>query len=159
MLKLDLTNKPAWLDLGHGVRVLLCPLTTAMMVAARGDPAVQALPKNAPIDQTALTFAKALARNAVTDWQGVGDADGNVIAVSPEAIDALLDVWPLFETFQTDYVAKGLVLDQEKNALPPLPTGSSAGVGTTAQAAMATSPASPTRAARSARKKSTRRKQ
>jgi len=24
MLKLDLSNKPAWLDLGHGVRVLLC---------------------------------------------------------------------------------------------------------------------------------------
>jgi len=67
MLKLDLSNKPAWLDLGHGVRVLLGPLTTAMMVAARNDPMVQALPEDAPIDQTVLTFAKALARNAVTD--------------------------------------------------------------------------------------------
>jgi hypothetical protein len=155
MLKLDLSNKPAWLDLSHGVRVLLGPLTTAMMVAARGDPEVQALPEDAPIDQTALTFAKALARNAVTDWQGVGDADGNVIAVSPEAIDALLDVWPLFETFQTDYVAKGLVLDQEKNVSSPLPTGSSAGVGTTAKVVEK----SARKSAKIARKKSTRRKQ
>jgi len=81
----------------------------------------------------------------------VGDADGNVIAVSPEAIDALLDVWPLFETFQTDYVAKGLVLDQEKTVSPPLPTGSSAGVGTTVRPAR--------KPATTARKKSTRRKQ
>jgi len=103
---------------------------------------VQALPEDAPIDQTALTFAKALARNAALDWEGVGDADGNVIPVSPEAIDALLDVWPLFETFQTDYVAKGLVLDQEKNVSPPLPTGSSAAAGITVR------PAHPARAAR-----------
>jgi len=135
MLKLDLTNKPAWLDLGHGVRVLLGHLTTAMMVAARSDPAIAALPEDATDEESALVFAKALARNTVTDWEGVGDADGNVIPVSPEGINALLDVWPLFETFQTDYVAKGLVLDQEKNVSPPLPSGSTAGAGNTARAA------------------------
>jgi len=133
MLKLDLSNKPAWLDLGHGVRILLGPLTTAMMVAARNDPAIMALPEDAPDEESALAFAKALARNAALDWEGVGDADGNVIPVSPEAIDALLDIWPLFETFQTDYVCKGLVLDQEKNVSPPLPSGCSAGAGTTAK--------------------------
>jgi len=93
-------------------------------------------------------FAKALARNTVTDWEGVGDADGNVVPVSPEGIDALLDVWPLFETFQTDYVAKGLVLDQEKNVSSPLPSGPSAGVRGTARPAR--------KPAKTARKKSTR---
>jgi len=149
MLKLDLSNKPAWLDLGHGVRVLLGPLTTAMMVAARNDPAVQALPKDATDEVSALVFAKALARNAALDWEGVGDVDGNVIPVSPEALDALLDIWPLFEAFQTDYVAKGLVLDQEKNVSPPLPSGFSAGAGNTARAARparaAKKPAKPAR--------------
>jgi hypothetical protein len=135
MLKLDLTNKPAWLDLGHGVRVLLGPLTTAMMVAARNDPTVQALPKDAADEESALAFAKALAHNTMLEWDGIGDVDGNVIPVSPEAIDALLDVWPLFETFQTDYVAKGLVLDQEKNVSAPSPTGCSAGAGNTAKRA------------------------
>jgi len=127
MLKLDLSNEPARLDLGHGVRVKLHPLTTALMVAARNDPAVQALGEDAGDEESALAFARALARVAVLDWEGVGDADGNVIPVSPEAIDALLDLWPLFEAFQTGYVAKGLLLEQEKNASAPLPNGSSAG--------------------------------
>jgi len=127
MLKLDLSNEPAWLDLGHGVKVHLRPLTTALMVAARNDPAVQALGEDAGDEESALAFAKALARVAVLDWEGVGDADGNPIPVSPEAIDALLDLWPLFEAFQTGYVAKGLLLEQEKNASSPLPNGSSAG--------------------------------
>ena len=140
MLKLNLSNEPTWLDLGHGVRVFLAPLTTAMMVAARSDPALAALPEDATDEESALVFAKALARNTVTEWEGVGDVDGHNIPVSPEGIDALLDVWPLFEVFQTDYVAKGLVLDQEKNVSAPLPIGSSAGAQNTARAA------SPTRA-------------
>ena len=143
MLKLDLSNKPAWLDLGHGVRVLLGPLTTAMMVAARNDPAIAALPEDATDEESALAFAKALARVAILDWEGVGDANSQPIEPSAEAIDALLDLWPLFEAFQTKYVAKGLVLDQEKNVSPPLPTGSSAGAGTTAKRAR--EPAMPAR--------------
>ena len=127
MIRLDLNNEPAWLDLGHGVRLQIQPLTTALMVASRNDPAVAALVDTSTDEASALVFAKALARNAVLDLEGVGDGDGNVIPVSPEGIDALLDVWPLFEAFQTKYIAKGLVLDQEKNASAPLPSGSSAG--------------------------------
>jgi len=127
ILKLNLSNKPEWLDLGHGVRVRLLPLTTALMVAARNDPAVTALPEDAGDEQSALVFAKALGRIAITDWEGVGDDAGNPVDVSPDGIDALLDVWPLFEAFQTEYVAGGLLLDQEKNVSSPLPSGSSAG--------------------------------
>ena len=58
---------------------------------------------------------------------GIGDAESNPIDPSPEAIDALLDLWPVFEAFQTLYVAKALLLDAEKNASAPLPTGPSAG--------------------------------
>jgi len=145
MLKLDLSNEPTWLDLGHGVRVQLRPLTTALMVAARNDPAVQNLPEDAGDEESALAFAKALARVAILDWEGVGDAKGNPIPVSPDAIDALLDLWPLFDAFQTGYVAKGLLLEQEKNASSPLPNGSSAGARDTARAA---SPAEPAKSAR-----------
>ncbi len=145
MLKLDLSNEPVWLDLGHGVRVQLRPLTTALMVAARNDPTVQALGENAGDEESALAFAKALARIAIIDWEGVGNADGNPIPISPEAIDALLDLWPLFEAFQTGYVARGLLLEQEKNASSPSPTGSSAGATDTARAA---SPAEPAKSAR-----------
>ena len=127
MLTLDLTNAPFWCDLVPGVRVKLRPLTTALMVAARSDPTIVDLPKEARTEEAALAMAKALARKAILDWEGVGDAEGAPLAVSPEAIDALLDVWPVFEAFQTRYVAKGLLLDAEKNVSSPLPIGSSAG--------------------------------
>ena len=127
MLTLDLTNAPFWCDLVPGVRVKLRPLTTALMVAARHDPAIADLPKDATTEEAALAMAKALARSAILDWEGIGDAEGNVIAVSPEAIDALLDIWPIFEAFQSLYVAKGLLLDAEKNVSAPLPNGASAG--------------------------------
>jgi hypothetical protein len=132
MLTLDLTNTPFWCDLVPGVRVKLRPLTTALMVAARSDPAIADLPKEARTEEAALAMAKALARTAILDWEGVGDAEGAPLVVSPEAIDALLDIWPIFEAFQTVYVAKGLLLDAEKNASSPVPSGNSAGATATA---------------------------
>ena len=91
MLTLDLTNAPRWHDLAPGVRVQLRPLTTALMVATRSDPDVEAVPDGTSDEERALIFAKALARRAVLDWEGVGDAEGNVIDPSTAAIDALLD--------------------------------------------------------------------
>jgi len=133
MLTLDLTNAPQWCDLIPGVRVKLRPLTTALMVSARGDPAIADLPEGAATEKAALAMAKALARRAILAWEGIGDADGNPIDPSPDAIDALLDLWPAFEAFQTLYVAKALLLDAEKNGSAPLPTGPSAGATATAR--------------------------
>ncbi|HHB80210.1 MAG TPA: hypothetical protein ENK83_00460 [Aliiroseovarius sp.] len=143
MLKLDLFNEPAWLALGHGVRVQLRPLTTALMVATRSDPAVEAVPEEASDEERAVAFAKALARRAVLAWEGVGDADGQTIDPSPETIDALLDIWPIFEGFQLAYVSKGLLLEQEKNASALLPTGPSAGASDTARPAKDRAPTAP----------------
>jgi hypothetical protein len=132
MLRLDLTSEPRWLDLGHGARIRVASLTTALMVASRSDAAVEAIPATATDEERALTFAKAIARRAVIDWEGVGDADGNPAPVTPAGIDALLEVWPIFEAFQAAYVSKGLLLDAEKNASAPSPTGTSAGATATA---------------------------
>jgi hypothetical protein len=74
----------------------------------------------------------------VLDWEGVGDAAGNAVPVTPEGIDALLNIWPVFEAFQTRYVAKGLILDAEKNVSAPLPTGPLAGATDTARPARPT---------------------
>jgi hypothetical protein len=141
MLRLNLKTGPEWLDLGHGVRLQAVPLTTAIMMAARKDAQGQiALPDSADpelaeidTDSIGLAMAKAVARIVVTDWEGVGDADGNPVTISPEGIDALLDIWPIFEAFQTKYVAQAMILDAEKNASPPLPNGSSAGAETIAK--------------------------
>jgi hypothetical protein len=151
MLRLNLKSAPEWLDLGHGVRILVEPLSTAIMMAARREAQAQiVLPDGADpeladldTDSIGLAMAKAVARIVVTDWEGVGDADGNPAPVSPAGIDALLDIWPIFEAFQTLYVARAMILDAEKNVSSPLPNGSSAGAAITAKPA-----AKPARTAR-----------
>jgi hypothetical protein len=149
MLRLDLSAEPRWLDLGHGVRLRVAPLTTALMVASRSDPALEVLPSTASDEARALIFAKAIARIAVTAWEGVGDADGTPVPVSPEGVDALLEVWPIFEEFQATYVAGGLLLDAEKNVSAPSPPGTSAGATATARPAhRATASSEPARTAR-----------
>jgi len=121
MLRLNLSTEPQWLDLGHGVSLLVEPLTTAVMLAARSDPAILAAthvaeddgaPSN---DDLALIVAKAVARIVVKDWEGVGDAEDKPLPLTPEGIDALLEIWPIFEAFQTKYIAGALILDAEKN--------------------------------------------
>jgi hypothetical protein len=143
MIRLNLTATPEWLDLAPGLRLLVGPLTTALMVSARADPAIEALPEGACQEALALAMAKAVARRAVLDWEGIGDETGNIIPVSPEGIDALLEIWPVFEAFQTKYVARGLILDAEKNVFAPLPTGPSAVATDTARPAKLPAPTAP----------------
>ena len=121
MLTLDLTNEPRWLDLGHGgVRVRARPLTTALMVA-RAATRRRGVAGRLRRGSGRWLFAKALTPGARRDWEGVGDADGNPGRSRP-GIDALLEVWPIFEAFQATYVSKGLLLDAGKTP-PPSPTG------------------------------------
>jgi len=143
MIRLNLTATPEWLELAPGLRLLVGPLTTALMVSARADPAIEALPEGASQEALALTMAKAVARRAVLDWEGVGDTLGQPLPVAPEGIDALLEIWPVFEAFQTQYVAKGLILDAEKNVSAPSPTGPSAGATAIAPPALAPAPTAP----------------
>jgi hypothetical protein len=63
-----------------------------------------------------VTFLKALARLAIKAWEGVGDANGNAAAVTPEGIDALMDLWPMADAFERLYLGPALLLDDEKNA-------------------------------------------
>ena len=138
MIRIQLSPEPQWFELGHGVRLQLLPLTTALMVATRSDPALQDLEPDASNDSRAAVFAAALARRAIVNWDGVGDADGTVIAVSPEGIDALLSLWPIFEAFNLLYVSRGMLLDVEKNVFAPSPTGTSVGATATARPAKRT---------------------
>ena len=135
MIRIELSPEPHWLDLGHGVRLQLLPLTTAPMVATRSDPAVQDLDAEASNDSRAAIFAAALARRAIVDWEGVGDADGNPLPITPKGIDALLSLWPIFEAFNLHYISRGMLLDAEKNVSAPSLTGTSVGATATARPA------------------------
>jgi len=127
MLRLDLSREPKWIDLGYGVRVKALPLSTAIMLSLRGDPALEGAEYRAPTEQ-ALLFAKAVASRVITEWEGVGDAAGEPLPVSPEAASALMDLFGLYRGFEALYLAPWLALESEKNVSAPSPTGTSAGV-------------------------------
>jgi hypothetical protein len=119
MIRLDLMREPHWLDLGHGVRLHVRPCTTALMMAARAE-AQRAASSSASDSETAgirtAALIKALARLAVLDWEGVGDAAGGAAPLTPEGIDALMDLWPIASAFESAYLGPALLLDDEKNA-------------------------------------------
>ena len=60
MIRLNLTATPQWLDLGADLRLLVGPLTTALMVSARADPAIETLAEGASQEALALAMASAL---------------------------------------------------------------------------------------------------
>jgi hypothetical protein len=126
MLRLNLDKREgSWVDLGHGVRLFVEPLSTAIMLAARSDPSViAAAGPEANIEEAAdpahdegvaVVVAKAVARRVVKDWEGVGDEAGEPVKPTPEGIDALMDIWPMFEAFQVKVVAGAMLVDAEKN--------------------------------------------
>ena len=116
MIRLDLKREPYWLDLGHGVRLHVRPCTTAIVMAARA-----AVARGAPTNDEALAgtltagFVKTLARLAVDAWEGVGDAKGKPAAVTPEGLEALMDLWPMADAFERQYLGPALLLEEEKN--------------------------------------------
>lgn len=140
MLKLDRQSGPFWLDLVPGVRVEVEPISVASMLIARE--AVAAI--LAPSDETegedprevnaraSVALVHALCRRGIRRWEGVADADGNPVAVSPETIDRLLDVWSVYDALDGLYVTPALRRGAEKNASASSPAGTSAAAPRTA---------------------------
>lgn len=108
MLALDIPTEPYWIDLPRGVRVEIRPVTTAVVAAAQAaaQRCMAALreadAKMDPDLARGLAFAflvKALARHAVTAWDGVGDATGTPLPLSPEAVERLMDLDEMASAF------------------------------------------------------------
>lgn len=137
MLKLDLSNKERWLDLGHGVKVKVKPMTTQLMLEAQSARATGADETDESLADTTVNFAAAVARHAITDWTGVGDEAGKAVSVSAEGIDALMRVFPIFTAFQKKYINVGMALVMEKNGSAPSLTGTTAAARNTAKGAKA----------------------
>lgn len=134
MIRLDLSSEPRWLDLGHGVRVLALPLTSAILLSLRGDPALEAAESRIAAEQ-ALLFAKAVAARVIIEWDGVGDAEGIPLPVTPAAASALMDLFPLYRAFEAKFIVSWLTMESEKNVSAPSPNGISAGAPDTAELA------------------------
>ena len=101
MLNLDLPTEPYWFDLPCDVRVEIRPITTAVMAAVQAAASRRLGAVRTTSDDldpgmaNGLAFAllvKALACHAVTAWEGIGDAEGKPLPLSPEAVERLMDL-------------------------------------------------------------------
>ena len=118
VIHLDLKREPHWLDLGHGVRLHVRPCTTALMMAARAEVQRAIVPSQNETEaagERTAALVKALGRLGIQEWEGVGDGDGAPLPLTPEGIDALLDLWPMAEALERLYLGPPLLLDDEKN--------------------------------------------
>lgn len=95
--------------------------------------------------------AMALIRACLIDWQGVGDADGVPVAVSPETVAAFLDHPGVLERLTEAFVAPWLARELEKNGFAGSPNGISTRV--TPAPTTAASPAGATKKARAGKTK------
>ncbi len=140
MLRLNLNTRPAWLDLFPGIRVKVRPITSALITEAARDPEMKGLPVDTDPELRFVHFAKAVAKLAILEWEGVGGEDGQVIDPTPEAISALLDMHQINQAFRVAYVSLGFLLADEKKGSAPLPNGTSVRAPDTAADATASAP-------------------
>lgn len=82
-----------------------------------------------------LLFSKAVARLVIEGWEGVEDPDGSPAPVTPDRVNAFLDVPVIYDAFSQHFLGRWLVVEQEKNGSAPSPTGTSAAAQHTAQPA------------------------
>lgn len=148
--------------LGNGSVILHCrPALSDVMEAAKVDDSILALADQlkdeadaegaeltgellASRSRFAILLSKAVARQVIERWEGIEDPDGSPAPVTPDRIDALLDLAPIYDGFGSVYLGRWLVLSAEKNALSPSLTGTTEGATATAGPAR--------RAAKTARK-------
>lgn len=134
MLKLNLQKEPYWLDLTSKVRVRVKPLTNALMSAAQNSVIREAnrlheannLPKDESIKLglSESLLIKALARNAILEWEGVLTADGTKTAqVTSENINELMDIWFIAQDFWKKYMQPLGLLEQEGKSSELSPSG------------------------------------
>ena len=103
MIRLDLPREPHWLDLPHGVRLLVRPLDTAIDAAARaasvadlrerGQTAPPAAAKDSwRLGQTKDALARAVGQLTILEWSGVLLADGSPASVTAEMVALLMSI-------------------------------------------------------------------
>jgi hypothetical protein len=117
MLRLDLSAGPRWVDLGGGVRLEVLPVDTVMMMDIYAD--LGADEDDAPKHRASFQLAVLTAHKAVLGWEGVGDADGKPLDVTPDGLTALLRIPAMFRQFQAKIVVPAMETMNEGNASAP----------------------------------------
>jgi hypothetical protein len=160
MLRLSMETAPRWLDLPHGVRVEVRPLTFGVEQAARTEveqrirpmkqEAEDAAEAGQPLDpaganganaawlvgQSVQFHIEALARYGIIAWQGLSGDDGDVLPLSPAAFAAFAAHPELGPTFYAAYREPLMQQAAEGNASAPISNGGGGTAPITAMDAM-----------------------
>lgn len=147
MMHLYSPKEPYWLDVIPGVRTRVRPANSVIMAAARATmsrqiaemvrdrdmrkevgASIDDLPDLDDPDMRAglgdVLFKKALARHAILVWEGVLKAESKELApVNAETIGDFMMVPRLCDGFYYKYLEPLVMLDAEKNASSPAPSG------------------------------------
>ena len=122
MLKLPSAHSDLhWLDLLPGARIRVRPVTVAAIIVARADAGKVFRADEADADpqtgaKATSAMVRSLARYAIAEWEGIGGEDEAPAEVTPEAVDALMSLWPAYDSFERLYVGPALAGQAEKNA-------------------------------------------
>ncbi|MGE7417826.1 hypothetical protein [Methylobacterium tarhaniae] len=134
MLKLSQAAETFWLDVLPGVRIRFKPITVASMLVARE--AVGKVFRDEDQDDVGaranIALVRELARRGIVEWEGIGDAEGQPLSVTREAVDLLMENWPAYDQIDNLYVAPALARDAEKNVSSNSSAGTSVEAPTTA---------------------------
>lgn len=78
------------------------------------------------IEQAGDILSESLLMSGIDAWEGVGDADGKPVGVTPEYLRIFLADPLRFERLDAAYVRPFVLKELEKNVLSPSPSGTSA---------------------------------
>lgn len=138
LVRLNLSTADQWTTLLAGFEILHGPVTSALMAAA-GHAAT-----GETVEARTVEITRFLARHIIRDWRGaVDDATGVPIPVTPEAVDAVMDIWPIFRAFNEKIIDARIRIDREKKDLPilqPITSGSGQDIAETATGSAPTAP-------------------
>ncbi len=135
MLRLNLKRDPYWIDLPAEVRLFVRPLSTAIMSAAQAKVikeiiALREKQKDVESDTCQLDnneetrlglseslLIKALAKNAILQWEGVLALDSDSTApITDKNVEDLMDIWFIAQDFWKQYTNARSQLECEGNS-------------------------------------------
>lgn len=130
MLKLA-KSEPAWLEIrpargdDPAVRVEFAPIGIKAIRAARRAvaEALQIDPED--VEEAGDALSRELIRRGIRAWEGIGDAEGKVVAVTPENVELFLADPAAFEVADRVYVLPWVKRESEGNASAGSPNGTS----------------------------------
>jgi hypothetical protein len=134
LLRLDLSTEDRWTCLLAGFDILHGPVTSAIMAEAGHSATGES------IEERTVEITRFLAKAVIRDWRGVvDDTTGEPLVITPEAVDAVMDIWPIFRAFNDKVIDARIRIDREKKGYPISQNGTSGSDQATAP--IATDPA------------------